>query len=222
MSGWIKLHRSLLDWEWYEDVNAMRLLVHLLLTVNYEDKKWKGTTIKAGSMVLSWSTLSESCGLTIKQCRGAMKKLENSKEVVRIRTNKYQVVTLVKWEKFQSKEKERAGKGYAKGQTEGQAKGRQRATTKESKEYKESKEVKNITPLPPKDKIFNSWLEYRKEIKKPIKSEKTLESLAKKFDSVDLKTCEFVVNESIQNQWQGLFWDKAKDQKPDPFKNMAF
>lgn len=70
-----------------------------------------------------------------------------------------------------------------------------------------------ITPLPPKDKIFNIWLDYRSEIKKPIKSEKTLESLAKKFDAHDFKVCELVVNKSIENQWQGLFWDKAELKK---------
>jgi len=62
--GWIKLHRSIKDWEWYDDTNATRLLIHLLVTVNYEDKKWKGNTIKAGSLAFSWDTLSNELGLT--------------------------------------------------------------------------------------------------------------------------------------------------------------
>ena len=90
MSGWIKLHRSLLNWEWYDDKNATRLLVHLLVSVNYEDKKWKGIIITAGSMVLSWETLSKEVGLSSAQCRTAMTKLENSGEVTRYVTNKSQ------------------------------------------------------------------------------------------------------------------------------------
>lgn len=101
MAGWIKLRRSLLDWEWYEDHNATRLLIHLLVSVNYEDKKWKGHLIKSGSMVYSWDTLSQSVGLSKQQARTAMDKLESSKEVTRYSTNKFQVVSLVKWAKMQ-------------------------------------------------------------------------------------------------------------------------
>ena len=33
--GFILLHRSILRWEWYGDLNTARLFIHLLLTVNY-------------------------------------------------------------------------------------------------------------------------------------------------------------------------------------------
>jgi len=59
MSGWIKLHRSIIDWEWFEDSNALKLLIYLNCKVNIEDKKWNGIVIKKGSMVLSWKTLSD-------------------------------------------------------------------------------------------------------------------------------------------------------------------
>ena len=135
MSGWIKLHRSLLEWEWYDDANATRLLVHLLISVNYEPKKWKGTLIKAGSMAYSWETLSLSCGLTIQQTRTAMKKLISSGEVTNKATNKYQVVTLCKWEKLQSDNKQITSNLTDKQQTNN----KQITTTKESKENKEVK-----------------------------------------------------------------------------------
>ena len=125
MSGWIKLHKTLKDWEWYDDHNATRLLVHLLLSVNYEDKTWKGQTIKAGSCVTSWENLSKEIGLTVKQTRTAMGKLEASKEVARYTTNKWQAITLVKWDKLQ-----------VECTKEGKQMGRQRATTKEYKEIK--------------------------------------------------------------------------------------
>ncbi len=125
MSGWIKLHKTLKDWEWYDDHNATRLLVHLLLSVNYEDKTWKGQTIKAGSCVTSWENLAKEIGLSVKQTRTAMAKLEASKEVARYTTNKWQAISLVKWDKLQVE----CGK-------EGKQQGTQRATTKEYKEIK--------------------------------------------------------------------------------------
>ena len=68
-----------------------------------------------------------------------------------------------------------------------------------------------------KNKIFNDWLQYRKEIKKPIKAKKTLDLLAKKFDENDLNKCRQVVNASISNSWQGLFWDKGQEKEKDNF-----
>lgn len=136
MEGWIKLHRSLTQWQWYDDINATRLLIHLLLTVNYSDKKWRGEVIKAGSRVISWEHLSQETGLSVRQCRVAMVKLINSKEVTKRVTNKYQVVSLVKWRKLQSDDKRVTNSKSGKGQ----AKGRQVTTTKEIKEYKEHKE----------------------------------------------------------------------------------
>src|SRR5690606_22272709 len=133
MIGWIKLHRSLLEWEWYDDLNATRLLIHLLVSVNYQDKKWKGIIIKSGSMAFSWETLSASCGLTTMQCRTAMDKLEKSKEVTRNVTRKYQVVSLVKWDKLQSNEESVNNQITGKEQTSN----RKVTTTKESKEIKE-------------------------------------------------------------------------------------
>ena len=53
-------------------------------------------------------------------------------------------------------------------------------------------------------------LVYRKEIKKPIKSKRTLKTLAKKMQTEGAARSKEVVNNSIQNQWQGLFWDKKQ------------
>lgn len=139
-NGWIKLHRSLLDWEWWDDINASRLLIYLLCAVNYEDKKWRGLTIKAGSMVASWETLSDKTGLTPRQCRTAMKKLEKSGEVTRKTSNKWQVVALEKWDKLQHDDRQMTGNTSDKRQTND----KQMTTTKEYKEYKEIKEEKNI------------------------------------------------------------------------------
>jgi len=63
-----------------------------------------------------------------------------------------------------------------------------------------------------KEVVFSEWIGYRKEIKKPIKAKKTLNSLIDQFNKATLKECEFAVTNSINNQWTGLFWDKFKEQ----------
>jgi hypothetical protein len=154
MSGWIKLHRSLKDWEWYDDHNATRLLIHLLLTVNYEPKKWKGILVASGTRITSFGKLAEETGLSIKQIRVAMSKLEKCGEVARKKAHEGQAVTLVKWDILQSDKPKRAGKGHAEGTP--------RATTKEREESKELEEVNEVDsvgssdeqPDRPKRKIF--------------------------------------------------------------------
>ena len=60
-----------------------------------------------------------------------------------------------------------------------------------------------------KKELFNKWIQYRKEIKKSIKSGTTLNSLIKKINYESLEKCELVIGSSIENQWTGLFWDKV-------------
>ena len=184
MSGWIKLHKTLKDWEWYDDHNATRLLVHLLLSVNYEDKTWKGQTIKAGSCVTSWENLSKEIGLTVKQTRTAMAKLEASKEVARYATNKWQAITLVKWDKLQ-----------VECTKEGKQTGKQRATTKEYKE------IKNIFKRPSVQEIEAYCLEEKLNL--------NAQSFIDYYDSNGWK-----VGKNQMKDWKATVrrWAKPKEQ----------
>ena len=65
-----------------------------------------------------------------------------------------------------------------------------------------------------KKEYWVKWMEYRKEIKKPIKTKSTLEALYKKFNDKSLEDIMHVIDNSISNGWQGLFWDRKKDSKP--------
>lgn len=58
------------------------------------------------------------------------------------------------------------------------------------------------------------WVNYRKEIKKEIKSDATLKTLINKLHSKEEKVIESVINNSIENGWTGLFWDKYISDKP--------
>jgi hypothetical protein len=168
MAGWIKLHKSLSDWEWYSDHNATRLLIHLLISVNYEDKKWRGTTIKSGSMVLSWSSLSVKSGLSLRQCRTAMDKLISSGEVTKQLTSKYQVISLAKWGKLQEKEKHDDKIDDRQMTDRWQADDRQMTTTKEVKENKEIKEFKEIDIIERKRKFYNLLTPYISDLGKNL------------------------------------------------------
>ena len=56
--GFILLHRSMLQWEWYGDEGAARVFIHLLLTANYRPQHWCGLKIRRGQRVASVATVS--------------------------------------------------------------------------------------------------------------------------------------------------------------------
>ena len=204
MSGWIKLHRSLLDWEWYQDANALRLLVHLLVSVNYEDKRWQGNVIKAGELITSYENLGDILGLTKQQVKTALKKLETSGEITRARTRHCLHLQLVKWSELQSKQPDDNPRI-----TRQQPDNNPTITpTKEYKEYKEIKEEK-------KRELFLTWLDYRKSIKKGITNQQTLDRLIEKFNLHTFEQIQTVIDYSIDNGYQGLFWDKQTAQQSD-------
>lgn len=61
--------------------------------------------------------------------------------------------------------------------------------------------------------LFKNWINYRVEIKKPIKVEQTFKRLMKTFNDKPFDELNFVVNASIDNQWQGLIWERFKGAK---------
>ena len=69
MSDYIKLYRSLLDWEWYKNINTKVLFIHLLLKANWKDARFEGQVIPRGSFVSSIAKLSEETDLTIREVR---------------------------------------------------------------------------------------------------------------------------------------------------------
>lgn len=124
-TGWIKIHRQLIDWEWYNDVNTTRVFLHLLLVANHKENKWRGITIKRGQRLTSISALSSETNLSIKNIRTSIKRLKSTSEVASYSTAQHTVFTMVNYDLYQEEASEVANKG--------QAKGKQGATNKNDK-----------------------------------------------------------------------------------------
>ena len=87
-TGWIKLHRKMLDWEWYSDSNVVRVFLHCLLKANHTEKSWQGETIARGEFITGLEVLSTEISLSTQQIRTALNKLEKTGEINRQSTNK--------------------------------------------------------------------------------------------------------------------------------------
>lgn len=87
--GFIRLPRTIMDWEWYDDVNTSKIMVHLLLKANFEKKSWRGVDIHPGQLITSYEKLSLQTGLSISKVRTAIDKLKSSNDVIIESTNKF-------------------------------------------------------------------------------------------------------------------------------------
>jgi hypothetical protein len=144
-TGWVKLHRQLLDWEWYNDVNTTRVFLHLLLVANHKDNNWRGIEIKRGQRLTSISSLASETHLSIKNIRTSIKRLKSTNEVASHSTAQHTVFTMVNYDLYQDEASEVASKG--------QAKGKQRATNNNVKnDNNENKEILSLV-----NDVFAHW-----------------------------------------------------------------
>lgn len=104
--GWIKLHRKLLDWEWYDDQNVFRLFIHCLLRANHKAKNWRGIAIESGEFITSYDRLSTETGLSVRNIRTSLNKLKTTGEVTSRSTSKYTVISITYWNDYQSSDKQ--------------------------------------------------------------------------------------------------------------------
>lgn len=129
-SGWIKIHRSILKWEWYDDVNTRILFFHLLVTVNHEESRWHGITINRGQRITSISKLAKESRLTVKSVRVALEHLKRTQEVAYKGHKRYSVITVTNYDRYQTK-----------GTSEGTLRAQSGHTKGNKQEYKEEKEI---------------------------------------------------------------------------------
>lgn len=213
MSGWIKIHRQLLDWEWYSDTNCRLLFLHCLLKANFEDTKWRGVNIKKGSFISSLGNLAKSTGMSVRTLRTTINKLKSTSELTSKGHAEYTMFTIVKYNQYQSTDKPTVKLSTSNRQSTD----KQPTTVKEEKEFKELKNLKedrvDLINLYLFSESFrptwDRWIEYKKnEHKATFKRIETQQTAFKhllELSKNNESTAEKIIEQSIANQWKGLF-----------------
>lgn len=101
MDGYIKLHRKIIEWEWYSDPNTKIVFLHLLLNANFRPVKYCGVELKAGELIVTLPELAGTLQLTVQNVRTALNHLKSTGEITVRTTNRFSVVTIEKWEMYQ-------------------------------------------------------------------------------------------------------------------------
>lgn len=100
-NGFIKLHRSILDWDWWSDQNTFRVFIFLLLKANWKDGNHKGENVPRGSLVTGRKAIAEATGLSERSVRTALEHLKSTNEVTIKTMPKYSVITIKNYDKYQ-------------------------------------------------------------------------------------------------------------------------
>ena len=216
-NGWIKLNKKILKWGWYSDVNVKITFLHLLLVANYEEGEYLGQKIKRGQAVIGLKATSKKIGISIQNLRTALEKLEKSGEITRKSTNKFTLVTIENYSKYQDREAV-SNNNANKRLTNDQQTTNKRLTNDQqhlrNKEYKNNKNIRNIyisdivasEPAQLHD-YLNDFVQMRKSIKAPLTT-RALKSVLKeleKLSSGDIETKIAILEQSIVKCWKTVY-----------------
>ena len=212
-NGYIKLHRTLINWEWYTEPNVVLFFIHCLLRANHKDGTWKGQTVLKGQFISGRKALSAETGLSERNVRTCIGKLIKSGELTIKTTNKNTVFTLNNWIKYQdndSADQQSANKRPANDQQ-----------TTTNKNEKNEKNVNKYTIDYSEIEFLNveawkSWIDYKKEIKSKYKTKNGEMQQIKellKISGNDKDLQRQIILQSINKEWKGLFPLKKAEEK---------
>lgn len=131
--GYIHLHRSLTEWQWYTNERVKSVFLHLLIRCNWQDRKWMDMDIPAGSFVTSTVALASELGISRSALVRALDILKKSGEITVKADSQRTAITLTNWAKYQGEQDEAGQPKDSKRTTAGQ---RTDTTNKGKKENK--------------------------------------------------------------------------------------
>lgn len=199
--GWVKIHRKLLEWEWYGDAHMVHLLVHLLLTATHEDRKYKGMTIKRGQLVTSTKELSEALGISRSSIWRRLKRLE-MKQFVELKVKqKETIITICKYDSYQESKK--------KSETIGETKVKQSHNNRNNKKGRSNEDNTSLLfPSPPPTRVREVVSEFS-----DVENNRYRVEIANDADFIQYAKDSLHINERTVLNLLGIFASEVNEKK---------
>lgn len=195
----------MVDWEWYKDTNTFRIFFHLLISANHEDKKWRGIIIKRGQVITSRKSLENRLNISQMKIRRVLANLQTTSELTIQPTNKYSLITIVKYEDYQQHGKKTTSQTTS-----------QTTTTKEDKKFKKERDFSEEKSFPLKTNSKKDMLNYN-ENKHTDEYEATIDA-----ESGELRSSKKVSKSPMTKKIEDIFIQMCIDKvKSAPLKSLA-
>lgn len=192
-NGWIKIHRQITEWEWYSDTPTRSVFFDILIHASHNDYRWKGILIKRGQVIFGRKKISKRLGISEQSIRTAIKHLKSTNEITIQSTNRFSIVTVNNYTKFQTNDE--VINQQTNQQTNIQSTINQ-PSTNHNQEYKELKNIRKTSKEV--DEAFkNFWEKY------PNKKAKhaAVKSFSRLTEVERTRVQEVLPNHCKQEQW---------------------
>ena len=167
-NGYVKLHRSLLKWEWIDVPGMLTVFVVCLLMANWKDERYHGENIERGSFVTSVQKFSKICGLSEPYVRKCLKRLNETGEIEVKTSNRGTRIKVHNYALYQDLDEHTVSNRVSNSVSNRVSNRVSNSVTpnEEYKEYKEGKEHKNIVITARVNYLCDSFLDlYPKKTK---------------------------------------------------------
>jgi hypothetical protein len=148
MEGWIKIHRKMIEWEWYKKTNTKSLFFHLLLMANHKPNRHQGLLIEIGCLVTSYEKLSVETGISVRSIRTALDHLKLTSEIAIKTSSQGTHIQILKYTDYQTVPSELPN--------DCQTTAKRLPTNKNEKNKKNEKNTLTASPLEGEHFIFNT------------------------------------------------------------------
>jgi predicted transcriptional regulator len=219
-TGFIKVHRKLLQSSFYNRSQYVHLWLHLLLKANHAGKKiiWnnKEIELQPGQLITGRIKLETETGINQNTIQYILKFFENSNMIQQRNNSQNRIITIVSWHEFQkfnneiTTSQQRANNEITTSQ--------QRDNTNNNvKNEKNEKNEKNINSESEKnfldysfvsEKVKKEFTAYIDQKTKKPKNQKQAEQIYQHLQTLsenNSRRAAEILKQSIRNQWQDLY-----------------
>ena len=178
MDGWLKLYRSILDSAVFQDAEILKVWIWLLCNVAFEQHDTicygKVIHLKPGQIATGRKKIAQCTDLNENKVYRALTSLKSLGNIEIKSTNKYSIITVVNWDKYQDENGKRTSSEQQTNSKQTSEEQQYDSKTTQHKNGKKEKKEKNIYIC----SFFQSvWDEYPKKLGKNKVTKAAMEQL---------------------------------------------
>ncbi len=216
---WIKLYRKLMDSPIFENEKALKIWLWCLLKATHKEREQlvgqQIVNLKKGQFIFGREKASDELKMTESTVYKYIKLLEKLQMISIKSNNKFSVISIEKWENYQDEKQQKNNKKTTKEQ--------QSNTNKNVKNVNNNiyKEIEKLTINEKLKNTLKEFCEYRKSKKKEL-TELALKKIINQFKKWEYTESECIesINNSIINNWTGVFEIKQRHKQDINFKEI--